>query len=158
MLTLYSYPELFGVADDVALPCHSRRRRQMRWYMGIRTRAVLATAMLMTAMRPLSAEDMPTFKVISPIFSQLVAFFLWYQGLALGGVVRISQVQLVQPFLTLGISAALLGEVGIPQKVMRGVAVVSRSAGLVGHIHEESQQPSAAFIWETVDEAIPFKE
>jgi hypothetical protein len=42
--------------------------------MGIRTRAVLATAMLMTAMRPLSAEDMPTFKVISPIFSQLVAF------------------------------------------------------------------------------------
>lgn len=56
-----------------------------------------------------------------------------------------------------GASAALLGEIGIPQKVMRGVAVVSRSAGLVGHIYEESQKPSAAFIWETIDGAIPFK-
>jgi len=56
-----------------------------------------------------------------------------------------------------GASAALLSEIGIPQMVMRGVAVVSRSAGLVGHIYEESQHPSAAFIWETVDEAIPYK-
>jgi citrate synthase len=56
-----------------------------------------------------------------------------------------------------GASAALLGEIGIPQKVMRGVAVVSRSAGLVGHIHEETMNPSGAYIWETVDEAIPFK-
>jgi citrate synthase len=56
-----------------------------------------------------------------------------------------------------GASAALLGEIGIPQKVMRGVAVVSRSAGLVGHIYEESTNPSAAFIWETVDEAIPYR-
>lgn len=55
-----------------------------------------------------------------------------------------------------GASAALLGEIGIPQKVMRGVACVSRSAGLVGHILEESRNPSAAFIWETVDEAIPY--
>ena len=55
-----------------------------------------------------------------------------------------------------GASAALLGEIGIPQKVMRGVAVVSRSAGLVGHIYEESRNPSAAFIWETVDEAVPY--
>lgn len=37
------------------------------------------------------------------------------------------------------------------------VAVVSRSAGLVGHIQEEITNPSAAFIWETVDEAIAFK-
>jgi citrate synthase len=56
-----------------------------------------------------------------------------------------------------GASAALLGEIGIPQKVMRGVAVVSRSAGLVGHIHEECTRPSAAYIWETVEEAIPFR-
>ena len=52
--------------------------------------------------------------------------------------------------------AALLGEIGIPQKIMRGIAVVSRSAGLVGHILEESRKPSAAFIWETVEEAIPY--
>jgi citrate synthase len=55
-----------------------------------------------------------------------------------------------------GATAALLGEIGIPQKIMRGVAVVSRSAGLVGHILEESRKPSAAFIWETVEESIPY--
>ena len=42
--------------------------------MGIRIKAALGTAMLMAAMGPLSAEDAPVFKVISPIFSQLVAF------------------------------------------------------------------------------------
>ena len=44
------------------------------------------------------------------IVSQLLAFFLWYGGLAMGGVVRISQVQLLQPFLTILAAAALLGE------------------------------------------------
>ena len=44
------------------------------------------------------------------LVSQLFAFFLWYQGLAMGGVVRVSQVQLLQPFFTLGVSAVLLGE------------------------------------------------
>jgi len=55
-----------------------------------------------------------------------------------------------------GATAALLGEIAIPQKIMRGVAVISRSAGLVGHILEESREPSGAYIWETVDEAIPY--
>jgi citrate synthase len=55
-----------------------------------------------------------------------------------------------------GAAAALLGEIGIPQKVMRGVAVVSRSAGLVGHILEESRTPTGNWIWETVDESIPY--
>ena len=42
--------------------------------------------------------------------SQWLAFIFWYKGLALGGVVRVSQVQLIQPFLTLLVSALLLGE------------------------------------------------
>jgi citrate synthase len=40
---------------------------------------------------------------------------------------------------------------------MRGVATVSRSAGLVGHILEEQRKPSAAYIWETVAEAVPYR-
>jgi citrate synthase len=39
---------------------------------------------------------------------------------------------------------------------MRGIAVVSRSAGLVGHIREEQLDPSARLIWESVSEAIPY--
>jgi drug/metabolite transporter (DMT)-like permease len=44
------------------------------------------------------------------LLSQLFGFFAWYRGLALGGVARVSQVQLLQAFLTIGASAVLLGE------------------------------------------------
>jgi drug/metabolite transporter (DMT)-like permease len=35
------------------------------------------------------------------LFSMWLGFFAWYRGLALGGTLRVSQVQLVQPFLSL---------------------------------------------------------
>lgn len=55
-----------------------------------------------------------------------------------------------------GAVAALLGEIGIPVKLMRGFAVISRAAGLVSHVAEEQVNPSGRFIWETIDETIPF--
>lgn len=42
--------------------------------------------------------------------SQLLAAIPWFRGLALGGAARVGQVQLLQPFLTLGLSAWLLRE------------------------------------------------
>lgn len=45
------------------------------------------------------------------LFSMFIGFFFWYRGLALGGIARVGQVQLIQPFLTLLGSALLLGEV-----------------------------------------------
>ena len=44
------------------------------------------------------------------LFSMWIGFFAWYRGLALGGTVRVSQVQLVQPFLTLLFAVPVLGE------------------------------------------------
>ncbi len=44
------------------------------------------------------------------IVSMWLGFFAWYRGLAMGGAVRVSQVQLVQPFLSMLIAAPLLGE------------------------------------------------
>ena len=55
-----------------------------------------------------------------------------------------------------GATAALLGEIGIPREVVRGIAVISRSAGLVGHVLEESRMPAGGFIWHSVDEAIKY--
>jgi len=55
-----------------------------------------------------------------------------------------------------GAVAALLGEIGVPQEVMRGIAVVSRAAGLVGHIREEQLDPSARHIWDVVSDAVPY--
>lgn len=44
------------------------------------------------------------------IFSMFLGFFAWYKGLSLGGVARVGQVQLLQPFLTILASTLFLGE------------------------------------------------
>ena len=44
------------------------------------------------------------------LLSQLFGFVPWYKGLALGGVALVSQVQLLQTFLTLLFSSWMLGE------------------------------------------------
>jgi drug/metabolite transporter (DMT)-like permease len=44
------------------------------------------------------------------VFSMWLGFFAWYRGLALGGTVRVSQVQLLQPFLSMLFAVPLLGE------------------------------------------------
>lgn len=55
-----------------------------------------------------------------------------------------------------GAIAALLGEIGVPQEVMRGIAVISRAAGLVGHIREEQLEPAARHMWDVVSENVPY--
>jgi drug/metabolite transporter (DMT)-like permease len=59
------------------------------------------------------------------VFSMWLGFFAWYRGLALGGVVRVSQVQLLQPFLALMFAVPLLGERLEPVTVMFALAVVA---------------------------------
>jgi drug/metabolite transporter (DMT)-like permease len=44
------------------------------------------------------------------LFSMWLGFFAWYRGLALGGTMRVSQVQLVQPFLSILFAVLVLGE------------------------------------------------
>ena len=44
------------------------------------------------------------------VFSMWLGFFAWYRGLALGGMLRVSQVQLLQPFLSMWLAVPLLGE------------------------------------------------
>lgn len=44
------------------------------------------------------------------VFSMWLGFFAWYGGLKLGGTLRVSQVQLAQPFLSMVVAVPLLGE------------------------------------------------
>ncbi len=44
------------------------------------------------------------------LFSMFLGFFAWYHGLAIGGVARVSQMQLLQPFLTIFASVLFLRE------------------------------------------------
>jgi drug/metabolite transporter (DMT)-like permease len=54
-----------------------------------------------------------------------LGFFAWYRGLALGGTVRVSQTQLLQPFLSMLVAVPLLGERLDLHTVVFGVAVVA---------------------------------
>ncbi|MBD2067970.1 DMT family transporter [Leptolyngbya sp. FACHB-671] len=62
------------------------------------------------------------------IVSQFVAFFAWYHGLAKGGVARVGQIQLLQPFLTLVASFFLLGETITPFTIGAACLVVASVA------------------------------
>jgi len=46
-----------------------------------------------------------------------------------------------------GACGAVLCDIGLPPDVLRGVAVVSRAAGLVGHLAEEQVSPIAEAVW-----------
>lgn len=44
------------------------------------------------------------------LVSQFLGFLPWYRGLALGGIARVGQTQLLQPFFTIAAASVLLGE------------------------------------------------
>jgi drug/metabolite transporter (DMT)-like permease len=58
------------------------------------------------------------------LISQWIAFFPWNAGLAMGGIARVSQVQLLQPFVTFALAAYFNGETITPQVVVFAAAVV----------------------------------
>lgn len=68
------------------------------------------------------------------LFSMFIGFIFWYAGLAKGGVARVGQIQLLQPFLTLAGGALILGEsldgptVGFAVAVIAVVALGRRTA------------------------------
>ena len=59
------------------------------------------------------------------LFSMWLGFFAWYGGLAMGGIVRVSQVQLIQPFLALLFGVPVLGEQLDPLTVGFSLAVIA---------------------------------
>lgn len=59
------------------------------------------------------------------LISQFLAFFAWYRGMALAGIARVGQLQLLQPFFTLLIAALLLGEAVTPLAMATALVVVA---------------------------------
>jgi citrate synthase len=50
----------------------------------------------------------------------------------------------------------VLGDLGVPDEIMRGFAVVSRSAGLVAHLKEENEQQVAAYLTDFTEHDIQY--
>jgi len=73
---------------------------------------VMLPAMLLLMPTSLSHVGMPAWIGLAyvSLFSMLVGFMFWYQGLAQGGIAAVGQLQLLQPFLGMGLAAMLLHE------------------------------------------------
>jgi drug/metabolite transporter (DMT)-like permease len=66
-------------------------------------------ALLTQPTAPVAPAAWAGFAYVS-LFSMWIGFFAWYRGLALGGTLRVSQVQVLQPFLSMLFAVPLLGE------------------------------------------------
>jgi len=58
------------------------------------------------------------------VVSMFLGFFAWYRGLAIGPMAQVSQIQLVQPVLTICWAALLIGEQLTWPTVLGGAAVI----------------------------------
>jgi len=62
------------------------------------------------------------------LFSQWIGFFAWNAGMAMGGIARVSQVQLLQPFITFALAAVFNDETITLQILLFAAAVVATVA------------------------------
>jgi drug/metabolite transporter (DMT)-like permease len=94
-----------GARVSAALPA----QLVIGWVLVLSLPLTLPAAWWVRPVQPATAAAWGGFVYVS-VFSMWLGFFAWYRGLALGGVMRVSQVQLLQPFLALIAAALLLGE------------------------------------------------
>ena len=83
------------------------------------------------------------------LFSQWIGFFAWNAGLAMGGIARVSQVQLLQPFVTFALAAFFNGEtitwqiVGFAAAVVATVAISTRTRGQQAPARQTQRAPES---------------
>jgi drug/metabolite transporter (DMT)-like permease len=79
------------------------------WVLVLSLPITLPVALYTWPALPVKASAWGGFLYVS-VFSMWLGFFAWYRGLAIGGTLRVSQVQLLQPFLSMWFAVPLLGE------------------------------------------------
>ena len=84
---------------------------------------VLVSSPAQAAMSSIPIDAWMAFAYLA-LISQLFGFFLWYHALALGGIARVSQMQLLQPFFTLFAAGLWFGERITPLMIAFVIAVM----------------------------------
>lgn len=94
------------------------------WVLVLCLPVTLPLAVLTRPVEPVASAAWWGFAYVS-LFSMWIGFFAWYRGLALGGTLRVSQVQVLQPFLSMLLAVPLLGERLDGMTVVFGMAVLA---------------------------------
>ena len=113
-----------GYVAGARLAAQMRAEQVICWVLVLSLPLTLPLTALTWPAQPVRAESWGAFGYVT-LFSMWLGFFAWYRGLALGGTVRVSQVQLVQPFLSLLFAVPLLGEPLEPLTVAFALAVIA---------------------------------
>ena len=113
-----------GYGYGARLSQRMRAEHVICWALAISLPLTLPLSLISWPQVPVKAAAWWGFGYVA-VFSMWLGFFAWYRGLALGGTVRVSQVQLVQPFLSMLFAVPLLGERLDAVTVGFGLAVIA---------------------------------
>ncbi|HWM34770.1 MAG TPA: DMT family transporter [Pseudolysinimonas sp.] len=96
------------------------------WALVLAAPVMIALAGASVAVQPPAATpvEWAAFAYLAGV-SMFLGFFAWYRGLAIGPMSRVSQVQLVQPVLSIAWAALLLGEQLTLPIVLGGAVVIA---------------------------------
>ena len=113
-----------GYAWGARLSLRMRAEHVICWALVIALPLTVPAALLTRPLAAVPASAWWGFAYVA-VFSMWLGFFAWYRGLALGGTVRVSQVQLFQPFITMLFAVPLLGESIDPLSLGFAIAVIA---------------------------------
>ena len=113
-----------GYGYGARLSQHMRAEHVICWALLISLPVNIPLALVEWPSNAIKSEAWWAFSYVA-VFSMWLGFFAWYRGLALGGTVRVSQVQLLQPFLGMLFAVPLLGEALDAITVGFGLAVMA---------------------------------
>ncbi|HEY0857260.1 MAG TPA: DMT family transporter [Albitalea sp.] len=113
-----------GYVAGARLSLAWRAEQVICWVLVLSLPVTLPLALATWPAQPARASAWLGFAYVT-LFSMWLGFFAWYRGLALGGTVRVSQVQLVQPFLALLFAVPVLGERLDATTVVFSLAVIA---------------------------------
>jgi drug/metabolite transporter (DMT)-like permease len=114
-----------GYAEGGLLARELGSWQTVSWALIVASPVMILLAAISAVQRPPAAEPLQwaAFAYLG-VVSMLLAFFAWYRGLSIGPMAQISQVQLVQPVLSILWAAVILGEELTLPTIIGGAAVI----------------------------------
>jgi len=114
----------FGYVSGARLTAELGAERVICWVLVLSLPFTLPAALAAWPDHPVRAASWAGFAYVS-LFSMWIGFFAWYRALDIGGAVRVSQVQLIQPFLSMLFAVPVLGEQLDAMTLAFGAAVIA---------------------------------
>ena len=121
-----------GYAEGGLLAREVGSWQTIAWALVLAAPLMLALAAVSAAAQPPQATPVQwaAFGYLA-VVSMFLGFFAWYRGLAVGPIAQVSQVQLLQPVMSICWAALLLGEALTWSTALGGLAVIARAGAAV---------------------------